>query len=382
MCVIAFSPKNSAAPTETQIRQMFKKNPDGAGYAYEEGGKVKFKKGFMNVESLLAELKPLNQWTNKDLAIHFRIGTAGKNDQKTTHPFPLSDNFGELRKLEGEGPVLFHNGVISGLGGLIDPLSSDTQDFVAGVATRFLNKPKQPSKVAKTIIEDIIGSSKLLVMHGKNRNIMFGKWEQLDGVYYSNLYWKPTEQTCWYGGYSQYDYESACYRRFDLFESDYAWPSYYHQWIKTNAEQGQKIANAFVRNEDGTYRSKTSSIAWKTNEDKTEWWSVELEEQASQTDEELPFEECWMDFNNNEELVEYLKDKKVEDVRTIKVDNVNWYIDSENLAIFRKEALDYLTLCEDKEECLSVFIETGVVPRDDDELEEIQMDYREYELYE
>ena len=152
MCVIAFSPKGKDMPTEAQIKSMFKKNPDGAGFAYEEGDTVKYKKGFMNVDDLLEELGPLDKWKDKNIAMHFRIGTAGKNDKKTTHPFPISNNFGELRKLQGEGPVLFHNGVISGLGGIIDPLASDTQDFVAGVASKMLTRPNKPTKVTEAVV--------------------------------------------------------------------------------------------------------------------------------------------------------------------------------------------------------------------------------------
>ena len=92
MCVIAFSPKGNEAPTEKQIKEMFKKNPDGAGYAWDDGATVHFKKGFMNVDDLLEDLGPLEKWKDKNLAMHFRIGTAGKNDKKTTHPFPLTRN--------------------------------------------------------------------------------------------------------------------------------------------------------------------------------------------------------------------------------------------------------------------------------------------------
>ena len=40
MCVIALSPKGNDLPTEEQIRQMFNKNDDGAGYAWDDGKKV------------------------------------------------------------------------------------------------------------------------------------------------------------------------------------------------------------------------------------------------------------------------------------------------------------------------------------------------------
>ena len=34
MCVIVFSPKGVAPPTDEQIKKMWEHNPDGAGYAY------------------------------------------------------------------------------------------------------------------------------------------------------------------------------------------------------------------------------------------------------------------------------------------------------------------------------------------------------------
>ena len=34
MCVILLSEKGKDAPTEKQIKQAFRRNPDGAGFAY------------------------------------------------------------------------------------------------------------------------------------------------------------------------------------------------------------------------------------------------------------------------------------------------------------------------------------------------------------
>lgn len=50
MCVIAFSEKGKAIPTEEQITKMWNHNPDGAGFAYEKRGKIVFRKGFMTLE--------------------------------------------------------------------------------------------------------------------------------------------------------------------------------------------------------------------------------------------------------------------------------------------------------------------------------------------
>lgn len=194
MCVIAFSPKGVDAPTEEKIRQMFKANPDGAGYAYEQGNKVKYKKGFMDVEDLIKELQPLKQWKNKNIAIHFRIGTAGENDKYTCHPFKISSKYHELRRLEGEGPVLFHNGIIEN-GGMVDENSSDTQDFVVAFAP--LLEKYSKSKVRDLWMEKIIKGNRMLLMYGRNKYKLYGDWKKDGDLIVSNTN---------YMGYSSYSY--------------------------------------------------------------------------------------------------------------------------------------------------------------------------------
>lgn len=208
MCVIAFSPKGVEAPTEEQIRAMFMTNPDGAGFAYNgRNGEVYFEKGFMTVNALLDRLKPLDQWTNTNLGIHFRIGTAGKNDEKTCHPFPISTELGELRKTSGTGSVLFHNGILQ-QGGWADALSSDTQDFVIAFAP-LLAKPSK-SKVRDKWIEDIVRGNRLLTMYKNNKYKMYGDWKKDGNIFVSNLNYQYNMYSNYYGysyGYSAYDDE-------------------------------------------------------------------------------------------------------------------------------------------------------------------------------
>lgn len=217
MCVIVFSPKGVEAPTEEQIRDMYRANPDGAGFAYNgRNGKVKFKKGYMTVESLLKELQPLKRWTNRNLAIHFRIGTSGKNDQHTCHPFKISSRYDDLRALEGEGNVLFHNGVFA-KGGLIDKNSSDTQDFVSAFAP--LLKKYSKSKVRDMWLEQVISPSKVLVMYDNNKYKIYGEWKKDGNLLVSNLSYK-NKSYAWggdYYGYSGMYYDGYDYGSFDEF---------------------------------------------------------------------------------------------------------------------------------------------------------------------
>ena len=205
MCVIAFSPKGTDIPTKQQIKKMWNKNPDGAGYAYvNKKGKVVFKKGFMSLSDLMAELEAPERFKNTNFALHFRIGTSGKNDKATCHPFPVSNNFGDLRKTEGEADsVLFHNGILSD-GGITSPLASDTQDFVVAMYPMF--KKFNKSKARDFFIEELIEGNRVLVLYKNNAFKMFGKWEKDGDIWVSNLNYQYSDS--WYGSgyYGWYEY--------------------------------------------------------------------------------------------------------------------------------------------------------------------------------
>lgn len=383
MCVIAFSPKGNEAPTIKQIKEMFKKNPDGAGYAWDDGSTVHFKKGFMNVDDLLEDLGPLEKWKDRNFAMHFRIGTAGKNDKKTTHPFPLTNNFGELRKLQGDGPVLFHNGVISGYGGIIDPLASDTQDFVAGVASKLLTRPNTPSKITAKTIDTIIGSSKLLLMYGKNKVVKFGNWQEKDGNYYSNLLWEPCKYTYSTNYYSFYD--DTYYNNAKPTVSEYAWPSSYHQWIKVTPERGKQILAQAKMEEDGIYKFySTQDLEWKTNEDYTEWWTTTLGRQLKLEYEELYdddtdsyadlFETDYITFETGEEMAQWASQGIVLDNHTVEIFGVTWYMDDITLEAFTENVAALISCTSDIAAALEVLKVTGHLPQDDDELLEMIYD--------
>ena len=208
MCVIAFSPKGVDIPTVNQIKQMWQHNPDGAGYAYVgKGGKVIYRKGFMKLDDLLKELEAPERFKNTNFAVHFRIGTSGENDGATCHPFPVSNNFGELRKTEGEvDSVLFHNGILSD-GGLASPLASDTQDFV--IAMSPLLQKFNRSKTRDYFISELTKGSRLLILYKNNAFKMFGEWQKDGDIWVSNLNYK--HDYSWYGsgyyGYYNYIYD-------------------------------------------------------------------------------------------------------------------------------------------------------------------------------
>lgn len=241
MCVIAFSPKGTDIPSRQQIKQMWQHNPDGAGYAYvNKKGRVVFKKGFMSLDELMAELEAPERFKNTNFAIHFRIGTSGKNDKATCHPFPVSNNFGDLRKTEGDADsVLFHNGILSD-GGIVSPLASDTQDFVVAMSPLF--KKYNKSKARDFFIEELIDGSKLLILYKNNAFKMFGEWKQDGDIFVSNLNYKNSYS--WYGSgyYGYHEYEQDYYDDYYYGYSGYNKKEWDKGWNKDNGEhKGSKL---------------------------------------------------------------------------------------------------------------------------------------------
>jgi len=73
MCVIIYVPKESSI-SEAELKKAWTTNPDGAGYAIQKDGKVKFKRGFMEFDGFKNEVKNLIGKYN--LLLHFRISTS------------------------------------------------------------------------------------------------------------------------------------------------------------------------------------------------------------------------------------------------------------------------------------------------------------------
>lgn len=198
MCVIAFSEKGKDIPSVEQIKSMWKKNPDGAGYAFVgRQGKVFYRKGFMTLDSLLKELENPERFKNTLFALHFRIGTSGKNDKHTCHPFPISTHYEDLRKMEGQDDaVLFHNGIIDD-GGIVAPHSSDTQDFVVAMAP--LLRKYNKSKARDHFINEMVTGNRLLIMYKNGKFKMYGDWKKDGDLWASNLHYKDDYSWTGYG---------------------------------------------------------------------------------------------------------------------------------------------------------------------------------------
>ena len=103
MCVILIA--QQVRITEEVVRAAFAANPDGAGLAYRDGGKVKWRKGF-SLDEIIKE----NAALPLPYILHFRISTIGGRALDLTHPFPVDPQVSTDIEGETKTGVLFHNG--------------------------------------------------------------------------------------------------------------------------------------------------------------------------------------------------------------------------------------------------------------------------------
>lgn len=219
MCIIAYIPAGTQI-SEEMMKLNFVNNPDGAGMMWKEGKgqEIMIKKGYKTVEDLMNDYYCIPETFER--AVHFRIATSGKISSATCHPFPVRKNVEEMRKNEDKtGMALMHNGIISFCtpkGGM-SATFSDTMVFASKFLFPF--RGMMNNKALQELIEHA-DNSRFLIFSKENEPILLGKWEEKDGIMYSNgtFRYEKRNYTCydnnWYNNYRKnwkgqsYDYES------------------------------------------------------------------------------------------------------------------------------------------------------------------------------
>ncbi len=182
MCVIVYKPRGIQVSVKT-LEKMWKKNSDGGGLAYIEGGKVVYNKGFMDKQAFFDEIL---KHQHRDLVFHMRIATHGRVCPENTHPFPITLDDNALSTTKGTADaVLFHNGVISGYGDKEN--ITDTADFMKQIIAR------TPDLKLRTKICDLTSSRFVLMQDGEIW--MVGNFEKIKGLQCSNDLWDTSYET-------------------------------------------------------------------------------------------------------------------------------------------------------------------------------------------
>lgn len=185
MCVIAVKPWNIKISKKT-VKHMFETNSDGAGLAIVEPDNTTVLKGYIDVETLWADVDELQ---DKFLVLHFRLKTHGKINAEMCHPFIVDPDLtiATTTGVTTKQRVLFHNGVLSQYG---SGDVSDTADFVVSCLAHL------PTLEAQLKLLSEIGGKFALV--DKGEVYISGTFPKHKGMECSNLFFDR-------GGYvSQY----------------------------------------------------------------------------------------------------------------------------------------------------------------------------------
>lgn len=204
MCIAIYKPEGIGLPSSKVLQRCWDGNPDGGGYCYIKGGIVVGYKGFMDFDAFETHIN--HRLSIESPAIlHFRIATHGSLDKTATHPFPLSCQERPLRASHWSSKAgVAHNGIIPGYGNERGKGQSDTQAFISqvlaypGIRERLFN-----NKAIQRLILQASGS-KWIFLRSDGKAVLLGKWEKVDGIWYSNDSYRAWERRAgneWYASY-------------------------------------------------------------------------------------------------------------------------------------------------------------------------------------
>ena len=201
MCIIVYAPKDISISKET-LENCFDNNPDGSGFMYQTNDSVFIQKGFMSFPAFWRAWSSVPE--TADRIAHFRIATSGKISEGVCHPFPIVENFNEMRKTKVHSPIAFvHNGILSRYTPK-DHLKSDYSDTMAFCQLALDPLKDQLDNVA---LQDLIEEtgSRFAIMW-PDKVALLGSFEQKDGCFFSNGTYKYS-----YKSYSKPDLNSYRY---------------------------------------------------------------------------------------------------------------------------------------------------------------------------
>lgn len=164
MCVLIVKPKGVKMPSNSILRQAYKANPHGCGFATQN----KFFKS-LDFDLFMTELSKVSD--DEDVMIHFRLATHGSIKRSNCHPFKAND------------VVFAHNGILD-----IMPIGdmTDSETAFLHIIYPAIQRYGLDSKQTEDAIYSIIGYTRFAIIQGDDVRL-YGDYQQIDGVYYSNL---------------------------------------------------------------------------------------------------------------------------------------------------------------------------------------------------
>jgi predicted glutamine amidotransferase len=181
MCLAIYEPAGKLTSDEA-LEAGWNANSDGGGYAFLHDGTVMVRKGYSKWKEFRAALAAdRGVAKGSPFIIHFRIRSAGDKGMDNTHPF-----------LTPHGAMI-HNGTISGLA-----------DHNIGKSDTALFAEKYGDKLTLAALrehkeqwDEAMGYNKLVFLFrdGQHHIINEGSGHWDNGVWYSNLTFRPIRRT-------------------------------------------------------------------------------------------------------------------------------------------------------------------------------------------
>ena len=170
MCCIIYKPQGVQMPSLNILDKIKRVNNHGFGFMATNGMQSR-KYKTMSYDRLLAQLKKVK--TDEDCIIHMRYATHGSKCTANCHPF------------EENGVYFAHNGVLN-----INPIEdmTDSETAFKTILYPCIEAYGIDFIKVRDVIAKMIGSSKFAFICNQ-RVRLFGRYEILNGVYYSNLRW-------------------------------------------------------------------------------------------------------------------------------------------------------------------------------------------------
>ena len=228
MCIMIGKIIGVSLPTVEAMDNCYRLNKDGCGIAWTSGdGTINIKKDFDDHEAFKTWVRA-NINESHSAILHYRLATSGLSDCGNRHPFPITKDRGELRKVETTCDVaVAHNGVFRSLG---DKKYSDTQEFIVNILADPVIKANLHTEALQALILNYLDTSKLIFLHGNGMIWRYGTFEEDTGLFYSNVQFK---------GWGKIDYSDG-YNSWGTWKGRH-WDKTENKWVDDKPESSKQI---------------------------------------------------------------------------------------------------------------------------------------------
>lgn len=213
MCIIVAKDRKAPLPTKQVLKNCFDNNSDGAGFMYTYNGNVIIDKGYMSFKRFYKRYQRLkelfNNFEDKSLVMHFRIGTSAGNTPENTHPYPVSTKVDELHSLYTITKLgIVHNGIIRDYTITGDKEMNDTQHFIQDYVAKIYSKfPRFYEDKDLMLSMEKMCDSKLCFLTSEDELYYVGDFVTDRGIKYSNQTYSYNYNDTWYSRYSDNYYK-------------------------------------------------------------------------------------------------------------------------------------------------------------------------------